>query len=38
MMFHIVETVLNSQIGLFIIGLSLTVPPIVGIMFIHRTK
>jgi len=37
-MFHIVETVLNSQVGLFIIGMSLTVPPVLGIMLIHRTK
>lgn len=37
-MFHLVEMVLTSQVGLFIIGVLLTVPPVMGIMFIHRTK
>jgi len=38
MIFHIVETILNSPIGIFIIGMCLTVPPVMGIMLIHRTK
>jgi hypothetical protein len=37
-MIHFVENVLNSQVGLFIIGMSLTVPPVMGIMLIHKSK
>jgi hypothetical protein len=38
MIFHIVETVLNSQVGLFIIGCGLTIAPALGIMYIHQNK
>jgi len=37
-MFHAVEFVLNSWVGLFIIGVSLTTIPVLGIMAVHRKK
>ena len=36
MIFHIVESVLENQVGIFIIGLLLTVPPVLGIWAVHK--
>lgn len=38
MMFKVVEFVLTNPISIFIIGMSLTVVPTLGIMYVHSTK
>lgn len=37
-MVHIVETIITSQIGIFILGMGLTVVPALGIMLIHSKR
>lgn len=36
--FNIVENLLNSNIGLFVIGMLLVVFPCIGIMVVHKKK
>jgi hypothetical protein len=38
MIFHIVERLAESPIWLGLMGGGLIIPPIIGIMLIHRTK
>ena len=38
MIFHIVEALAASPVWLGLCGAGLTIVPIMGIMFIHRTK
>jgi hypothetical protein len=38
MIFHIVETLAASPVWLGLMGGGLIIPPIIGIMLIHRTK
>ena len=37
-MVHLVETILTSSVGLFVLGMGLTVVPVLGIMITHKTK
>ena len=37
-MVHLVELILTSSLGLFILGMGLTVVPVLGIIYIHKTK
>ena len=37
-MFHLVETLLNNNVFLFIIGMGLTTIPIMGIIIVHSKK
>ena len=37
-MVHLVEAILTNPIGLFVLGMGLTVAPAVGIIYIHKTK
>jgi hypothetical protein len=38
MIFHLVETLASSPVWLGICGGGLIIPPIIGIMLIHRNK
>jgi hypothetical protein len=38
MIFHIVETLAASPVWLGLMGGGLIIPPIIGIMLIHRSK
>jgi hypothetical protein len=38
MIFHIVETLAASPVWLGLLGGGLIIPPVVGIMLIHRNK
>lgn len=38
MIFHIVETIASNPVYVGILGGGLIIPPIIGIMLIHRTK
>ena len=38
MIFHIIETLAASPIWLGLMGGGLIIPPVMGIMLIHRTK
>jgi len=38
MIFHIVETLAASPVWLGLLGGGLIIPPVIGIMLIHRTK
>jgi hypothetical protein len=38
MIFHIVETLAASPVWLGLMGGSLIIPPVIGIMLIHRNK
>lgn len=37
-MVHLVEAILTSSFGLFVLGMGLTVVPVLGIIHIHKTK
>ena len=38
MIFHVVETLASNPVWIGLMGGGLIIPPIIGIMLIHRTK